>query len=511
MDMDLSLGKKSPELLVMLDQADLAQLLLLIQDIIGIPFPKDRLGDLARHLRDMALSLRFQDQRDFVKWFLNDADHAERMELLARQLTIGETYFFRDEKNFHLLGNEILPELHHSNKERITLWSAGCSSGEEPYTMAMTAQTPLSNKEVHIVASDVNPVALDKARLGIYSGWSFRNPPPGILERYFTKVGHDKFQIISQIQKKVIFMKVNLVAESYPSPLDKPAAVDVIFCRNVLMYFTKEKRDEIIDKFCVLLAEDGWFVVSPSESALIQHPGLTIDRSSEPNVFRKRLVKKQIQPVIWGATHNSPRPTVSIQPAREARKTLPKPRSIGPLGVKKSFQEDGVLEKAKILFGDRRLTEAASLLTGYLDTQKKPDPSDSSARHQEAIVLLAKIQANLGNLDQAEQGYRRAIATDRLQADYYYDLALILLEKGDPDGAVALLEKTLFLQPDLVIAHLQLASLCRDKKRAGKFARNVLDLLKNASPDSIVPFSDGLTAATIIHMAHQITDNGLNK
>ncbi|MBF0463355.1 MAG: tetratricopeptide repeat protein [Magnetococcales bacterium] len=505
MDMDLSLSKQTPELLVVLDQADLERLLALIQNIIGIPFPKDRLGDLARHLRDMALSLRFRDQRDFVKWFLNDADHTERIELLAKQLTIGETYFFRDEKNFHLLGREILPKLHHAGKEQIILWSAGCSSGEEPYTMAMTAHMAhLSNQEVHIVASDVNPVALDKARLGIYSGWSFRNPPPGILEKYFTRIGHDKFQIAAQIQEKVLFMKVNLMADCYPPPLDKPASVDVIFCRNVLMYFTKEKRDEVINKFFLLLADNGWFFVSPSESALIQHPGLTLDRSSEPNVFRKGLVKQQPQPMTRGAAHHALVPLVSSRPAQEARKLVPKPQTGRTRVVQASLQESSVLEKADRLFHGKYLAEAAALLTAYLDTPKKPG-QDHPAQYQEAVVLLAKIQANLGNLDQAEACYRRAIAADRLQADYYYNLAVILLEKGDPDGAVALLEKTLFLQPDLVVAHLQLASLSRDKKKAKKFAHNVLDLLANDSPDAIVPFSDGLTAATISHMARQMT------
>ncbi|MEO5351646.1 MAG: hypothetical protein H7835_00285 [Magnetococcus sp. XQGC-1] len=428
------------------------------------------------------------------------------MELLAKQLTIGETYFFRDEKNFQLLGNEILPALYQANKERITLWSAGCSSGEEPYTMAMTVDmAPPTSGEVKIVASDINPIALEKAQLGQYTDWSFRNPPPGIREKYFTRASPNKLQIVRAMQEKVLFLQVNLVADLYPPPLERPGSVDVLFCRNVLMYFTQEKRNFIVNKFSQLLADGGWFFVSPSEAALIQHPALTCDRSTEPNLFRKRLSPLPIRSVLPVPPRPlSPRSTL-LKQVQEHKKHAPAPKREPHAPRPLPAQHEGMVERAGKLFKAHRLTEAAALLTDYLAGCKPAAVGEGDGSLQAAILLLAKIQANLGNLEQAEQGYRRAIALDRLQADHYYHLAIILLEKGDSVEAAALLEKALFLQPELVVAHLQLATLLPDKKRARKHARNVLDLLAKLPADAVVPLSDGLTASAIIQMARQIT------
>ncbi|MEO5362655.1 MAG: tetratricopeptide repeat protein [Magnetococcus sp. DMHC-8] len=488
-------------------QAEWQQFIALIQDIIGIPFPRERAAELARHVRDMTAALGFSHQHDFVRWFLNDANQARRIELLAKQLTIGETYFFRDEKNFRLLNNEILPQLQRTGRSRVTLWSAGCSSGEEPYTMAMMMHmAPLPALEVQIVASDINPNALDKARTGIYSGWSFRNPPPGVQDRYFTRLGANQFQIVSHIQQQVLFLQVNLVADHYPPPLDQPAAVDILFCRNVLMYFTPEKRAQIIDRFCTLLVDDGWLIVSPSEAALVQHARLAIDRPAEPNVFRKQLARPAARPAPPPVTPPSAPPVMTGRRARAVTPgTLPVPGRRPPARPTDHLPVDAVLEQARKLFNDKKLTEAADLLTGCLNRGHHPDRSAGPGPHPEAIALLAQIQANLGQLDQAEESYRRAIAVDRLQADHYYHLAMIRLEKNRPDEAVALLEKALFLQPDLVIAHLQLAGLYQDKRQVQRCARNVVDLLASADPDAIVPGADGLTVAAIRQMAQRMT------
>ncbi|MBF0585225.1 MAG: hypothetical protein HQL80_13475 [Magnetococcales bacterium] len=496
------------ESLPALEPSELESLLQLIQEVIGIPFPPERRGDLARHLREMTLTMGFKEQRDFVNWFLHEAPPAKRMDLLAKQLTIGETYFFRDEKNFQLLGKEILPALYQTDKEQITLWSAGCSSGEEPYTMAMTIDmAPFSGREVKIVASDINPVALGKAQAGQYTDWSFRNPPPGVQEKYFTRTGPNKVQIAKQIQQKVLFMHVNLVEERYPPPLDKPASIDVLFCRNVLMYFTQEKRDFIVNRFSMLLADDGWFFVSPSEAALIRHPALSIDRASEPNIFRKRVRSSPVHVVPPKVFHSQPPSPQVIRLKQEqvGKKDLPKRGTDSPSGMLAAAQQKEILERADRLFKDHRLTEAATLLTDYLAVKNRSVAREGDADLQTATLLLARIHANLGKLDQAEQGYRRAIALDRLRADHYYHLAIILLEKGDADGAVSLLGKALFLQPEMVVAHLQLASLSPDKKRAHRHARTVVELLAKDPPESIVPLSDGLTVSAITQMARQIT------
>lgn len=505
-----SLERTKPDILALLEPADLERFISLIQDKLGIPFPKDRWGDLARHLRDLTVSSGFENPGDFVTWFLSNENHKNHVELLAKQLTIGETYFFRDEKIFQWLRNNILPQLRCSQKKKIILWSAGCSSGEEPYSIAITTHmTAFSNtKDVQIIASDINPNALNKARLGVYSNWSFRNPPLDIVKKYFTKIDRNQFQIATHIQEKVLFAQINLVSKTYPPPLDKPASVDVIFCRNVLMYFTPEKRKNIMNRFCLLLVDGGWFVVSASEAAFIQHPSLILDRSTAPNIFRKGSIEKQNAPIVRKITNTHPVPSVPTKKTKRPPRISDKGKGTPIPGVKSSLSEtqteETLLKKARRLCDDKRLAEAASLLKDHLDRQETLGSDALSQKQHEIIAFFAQIQADLGDLDQAEQWYRRAIALDRLKTDYYYLLAMILLEKKRPEESITLLEKVLFLQPDFIIAHFHLASLYQDKKRAQKFARNVLELLSPTNPDATIPFSDGLTEKSIRNMAQQM-------
>ena len=295
----------------------------------------------------------------------------------------------------------------------------------------------------------------------------------------------------------------------------------MIFCRNVLMYFEQEQRDAIVANFSELLSKRGWFVVSPAEAAFIQHPALTPFKGSGPHVFRKGKAEKEVRHFVpWadvkpptgdGAVSFTPfdLPPVTAKkdpgafagastvPSAATQKpqaeTRPSPEPVRP---SPSF----ILKEARALHAGGQLVDAAALLRTYLK-EAKPGGGWKRFRDHEVIALLAKIEADRGELEQAEEWYMAAIEADSLETDYHYLLAMTLLEQGKPEKAIAVLGKVLFLEPDFILAHLQLAALNKDRRRSRKFAENVIAILADLSSDAAVPFSEGMTAGAIRTMA----------
>src|SRR5512138_1766052 len=165
----------------------------LITRKLGIHFPQKRWNDLERRIQQAVVDFGFDDVDSCVTWLLSTKLLPEQVTVLARHLTIGETYFFRETSSFEQLEQRILPELiaaRRGRDQRLRIWSAGCSSGEEPYSIAilLTRLLPdLREWHITILATDLNQAALAKAARGIYGDWSFRGAPPWLKQRYFTK------------------------------------------------------------------------------------------------------------------------------------------------------------------------------------------------------------------------------------------------------------------------------------------------------------------------------------
>ncbi|MBF0098605.1 MAG: hypothetical protein HQM04_05685 [Magnetococcales bacterium] len=453
---------------------------------IGYAFPDKRLTDLIRALREMAAARSLPTVATLVDWLLHKASPDEQIQMMARYLTIGETYFFRDEKNFERLLKTILPPLLQGDKRPVLLWSAGCSSGEEPYSMAMSlALHGIEPSDVQIVACDVNPDALLRALQGTYTSWSFRQGMPEMQKQFFVRTSNHLWQISAQLRDRVHFLLLNLLDTVYPEPLQKPESVAVIFCRNVLMYLSHDCRAQVVRQLVDRLQEGGWLIVAPSEAALIHHPHLSVRDPFEPNIFcktRTLSVACAASPLLSGRGHAARRQQANRPVAATSAASSQTCLTHG---------RDPVLLAAEQLLLANRLSEAASCLEQHAHATPL-----SLAR----ILMLARLQANLGRLQQAEQSYRLAIARDCRQGECYYQLALILLAKGARAEAETALQQALFLQPDMGIVHLQLASLCGDKKQARKHLAALRQLLKGKSDATIVPHTEGMTVQTIRQM-----------
>lgn len=185
-----------------------------------------------------------------------DKDDVLLKEFVDR-LTINVSEFYRNPKRWEVLKNTIFPLLV-KDKKKLTIWSAACSTGEEPYSIAIMMKEYFPRTPVQIVATDIDDEVLDKAKQGIYQEQALRELPPALKKKYFKKE-HGLFYIDPSIKQSVTFKKHNLLADRYPQNSD------LIVCRNVLIYFTDEAKDTIYRNFSNVLASNGILFVGSTE------------------------------------------------------------------------------------------------------------------------------------------------------------------------------------------------------------------------------------------------------
>ncbi len=218
----------------------------------------ERRADLERGMASAAREFGFVDEGALATWLFSDKPKKAHLEKLSSHFTVGETYFFRDKGVFDVLGGKVLPEIL-ENRPSVRIWSAGCCTGEEPYSIAMLLhRIAPGHGEIEILATDINPRFLETADKGIYGEWSFRDAPFWIKD-FFRKTGKN-YEILPHIRKKVRFSTLNLARDAYPEN------IDLVICRNVLMYFSREKAEQAASCLYEAAADKGWLVVSPTES-----------------------------------------------------------------------------------------------------------------------------------------------------------------------------------------------------------------------------------------------------
>jgi len=264
-----------------------------VRDQVGLDFPQKNWSSLRRTLSRGAASHGFISVAEFVKWITEISDHEKKIDILASLLTIGETFFFRDPKTFDGIEHFIIPDVIRSKSEiqkTFRIWSAGCSTGEEPYSLAILCTRTLlsaSNLQIQILATDINKESLKKAKIGFYKEWSFRGAPPWLKKDYFLKVPGG-YELNSTIRSMVEFRRLNLVAIDYSSILNDFGPVDLILCRNTIMYFTAEVRKRIVENMLLWLNVGGWLILSPSEVPHVVHRKLRLMTLPGAILFRRK-------------------------------------------------------------------------------------------------------------------------------------------------------------------------------------------------------------------------------
>ena len=274
-------------------EGQLSRLSAFIAARMGLRFPEERRRDLERAINAAARELGMPDGNSCIEWLLSSSPARSQIEILAGHVPVGETYFFRDKRLFKTLEESILPELiqvRRNSGRYLRIWSAGCSSGEEPYSIAILLSKMIPDIVdwgITILATDINMRFLQKAADGVYRQWSFRDIQPGIKKGFFNQKQDGRFEVLSRIRQMVTFSYLNLVEDAYPSLVNNTSALDIIFCRNVLMYFVPELVSKVASNLHRSLVDGGFLIVGPAESSIPIFSQFTTVRAPGTILYKK--------------------------------------------------------------------------------------------------------------------------------------------------------------------------------------------------------------------------------
>lgn len=423
----------------------------------GLVFAPHRRAELERGLRSLCARSTTPDARQLLERLKTQPELFER---LLDEVTVGETYFFRDPVHFEFIRREVLPEILalRGSGHGVRAWSAGCASGEEPYSLAILLSEHGLLSSASLLGTDLSRAAVERAREASYRAWSLRNVDPQVMAPYFDVVG-GVYRVRPAIREHVEFETLNLAELPFLSLLDKTSRLDLILCRNVFIYLRPETIRRISERFFDALAPGGYLLLGPSDPML---PDERFEILTRPGgVFYRR-------PVMEAARPPSP-------PSSEVAKRAPAPAPRSrPLAPRPSHPEPA----------------ARAAVVPEFD--------------EERALLDIRALANRSGAASAEHACREALGAAPLSVGLHYAMGLLLLELGDWDGAIAALRRVLYLDPSLAIAHFTLAQLLAragDLRGAERSYRNAEQCASESGADHALPLSDGVTAGGLARAA----------
>jgi chemotaxis protein methyltransferase CheR len=408
---------------------------------------------------------------------------------LVLELTTGESYFFRDAGQMRLLQEVIFPELFRERSLRV--WSAGCSTGEEPYSLAIILQSLLPGQglwQIMLKGTDINEYALQKAREGRYSRWAFRGVSEALLERHFMR-GQNEWQVAKSIRDGVSYERLNLIKESYPDAGRGLCDFDLIVCRNVFIYFSHTDIARIMAQFAASLRPGGYILTGHAE---VQQPVSQLVASGVLPLVARQFPDS----VIFQRPAGEVVPAVRSHKAVSVLENLPAvpPRLEASAKTKVGVAEWGGMRtqavpvvkapvRAELVTAEKRLQEARAWFDKgqYGESIRCAEALLTLAVVAgEAHLLLARSYANLGEVVQAEVFCREALRHRPFAAEPHFVLANLVHDRGDTEQAKVLLKKAIYLDRNHVPAYLQLAELHQMEgalERARQMRLGALDVL----------------------------------
>jgi chemotaxis protein methyltransferase CheR len=424
----------------------------LVEQRLGLHFEPAQWGELETLLAERAAGgvERYLDR-------LGSTSSQEEWKTLAERLTVGETYFLRHPTQLETLVEQVLPSFLRQSAQ-VRVLCAGCSTGEEPYSVALMARESarVDVSRVRLLGIDVNPRAIAQARRACYSPWSLRAVPLSMREHWFQRTPAG-FALQPKVRDQVIFEERNLLEEA--PAFWAPGSFHAILFRNVVLYFPPEVMRKIIARMAQALVPGGYLFLGPSETLRGISEDFELLRSGDAFYYRLR----QPAPPASVAPRSSPTPP-PVAPPKEAAP---------PDGL------DGVLR----LLEEERYTEAWARLESL--------PQASQSR---GMLLRAVLHLHAGRLDEAERMGRQLTSAGTSEAAAHYLLGLCLEQAGDEAGARTRYNAAVRADPTFALGHLRAGTLARragDVGSARVALRMALSLLPQEQPLHLSLFGAG--------------------
>lgn len=437
----------------------------------GLWYYADKDEDLASRVSRRVSARGLRSGSEYLRLLHSSDGGAQEMDALVGELTIGETYFFRQREHFDILRDTILPDVLERNQasRRVRIWSAGCATGAEPYSINILLELELAQRisgwDVSIAATDINSEFLARARDARFGDWAFREMPESLRLRCFEPQG--KFWVLRpEFRRRVTFQHHNLAGDAQAPGLPEQP-FDVVMCRNVMIYFAPDLIRSTVQRFYEALSPGGWLLVGHAEPNAETFGQFERVSAGNVTVYQKPLSGIPATPPSWPdwteapaavrPTNHRPAPPLALPVKPAVRRPLPA-RPEPPLPPR--------LEAVRLL-ADRGEWEAAAAMGKQLTTS---EPLNAPAHFTLGLIL-----EHTTSCEEAESALRRAIYLDRRFALAHYHLGTCL-QRG------------------------------RQTERARKAFHNVLQLLATRPEAETVEHGDGMTVAELKDLARMHLD-----
>lgn len=397
-------------------------------------------------------------------------NNSPELEFLIAGITVGESYFFRDTSQINFLRDQYLPELiakRTKTDKYMRIWSAGCSDGQELYTLALLLRElipDLENWRLHLLGTDINTETLATCMHGHYREWSFRNTPESIRSRYFHS-HKTEFELHEDVRRMARFAYLNLAEDAFPSLLTDTSNIDLILCRNVFIYFDQATVKNVLQKFAQCLVPEGILMLGASDLVDNNVSCMELIQANGTFYYRRQHSDKPVKAL--NSQVAKPPPIKSLPPhSRKIKKPSTKPinNKIDPI------------QELRQHLAQEQWQTVDELADSSLETL---------GESAELLRYKATAAANLGKLEQASQLCERALELDPIDKHSHFLSAIVLMELEQTEAAEATLRKVLFLDAQFLEAHYQLGLLhlrCGRQSQGIKSLKNALHLAEKGDP-----------------------------
>jgi chemotaxis protein methyltransferase CheR len=469
---------------------------------IGLQFDDGKLGFLGEVLQRRLDKLgRCSDT--YLRGMERDGPNGE-MNSLARELTVNETYFFRNIEQFRALAEVVLPERMRVDRipRTLRLLSAGCASGEEAYTLAIVARETIADPswDVSIRAVDLNPAVLEKAARGRYSTWALRETPAETQRRWFQPDGRD-FALDESIRAAVRFEPRNLATDD--AELWSPSTYDVIFCRNVLMYFSPDQMRAAIARMARALAPGGFLFLGHAETLRGISDRFHLRHTHGTFYYERKEGGEPARawtPMPVGTSPPTPASIMSLgtewidairQASERVAALVPTPGAADEPAAPEVRPWDAA--PALDLLRQERFADALDHVRAG-PVERDPD----------ALLLEAALLSHSGQIAAADAACERLLLIDEFNAGAHYVLALCREQAGQADRASEHYRVAAYLDAEFAMPRLHLGLLARragDREAARRELGQALMLLRREDASRLLLFGGGFNREALLALA----------
>jgi chemotaxis protein methyltransferase CheR len=474
----------------------------------GLYYPERKRADL---LHGLGMAMNAGGYESLAALYAAAVLGGPAWNLLLAHLTIGETYFFRYRPQFDALRQQIIPEIlqRRAGTRGLRVWSAGCATGEEPYSLAMIISDLLAAESpwnVNILATDINPHFLERAREALYGEWSFRETPDELRERFWMQE-QNRWRLRPEIRRMVSFARLNLAEPGYPSIVNGTCAIDLLLCRNVTIYFDDITTRQVVERFFNTLAPGGWLIVGHSEPQAGVYHQFEVHNFPNTVVYRKPVDAPMFVFDTWRGDGPEPLGPTPEGPAGNTpgsvRLEAHRRPATGPLRSPEP--------KASTSRGTAplRLPDAKPAITQDTSHDGHADKLDRpilSAAEIEALITAGRQCAHRGDWAGAETACEQALAHDSMCIEAIYLLAQIHEQRGALEMALAAYRRTIYLDRGFVLGLVGIGNIWRQIGRARdarRYYEAALNLLSQLSPAAPILGAEGATAGELAALIHQ--------